>query len=370
MLFELLRNLDSAIILLCSFLLGAGLSAALGAQAKRLGDALGVIDEPCASGGHKQHFMPTPAVGGVVSLLVATVVLFATMPWSDPGNFPGRNSRLWGALAIALVMLIGFLDDRRHINAAKRLMIDILVFSGLLWLVPPLRFTTLSFESLRLHLDVGQFGFPIALICLVGLKNAVNMADGRNGLVLGLAIIWNSFFALHAPAHTLPILAGTTGIFTILFIMNVRGRLFLGDCGSYGIGTFFGILALGLHNGPASGMRSAEGVLLFLIPVMDTLRLMVSRLLAGRSPLSPDRHHLHHLLDKAVGWKIGWAIYMATVAVPLILYQIIPSSGYQIILTVLISYGALIQFLENLPKRGRHIETQTSKSQAGKSPAA
>ncbi|KPF85315.1 hypothetical protein IP81_19515 [Novosphingobium sp. AAP83] len=363
MLFPIFQNLNSAIILACSFIAGAGLAAAIGAYAKRIGEVLGVIDEPSASDGHKQHYVPTPAVGGVIALVVAATVLLLTIPWSDPGNLPAKNARLWGALAICLVMIIGFCDDRRHISAAKRLAADIVVFSVLLWVIPALRFTHVSFESLGLHLDLGKVGFPIALVCLVGLKNAVNMADGRNGLVLGLGIVWNVFFLFHAPAHTLPILAGISGIFIVLFILNAQGHLFLGDCGSYGIGSFFGILALALHNGPAGGMRSAEGVLLFLIPAIDTLRLMVSRLAAGRSPLSPDRRHLHHLLDAVFGWKIGWTIYMIAVAGPIIHYQIMPSRGYQIILFVLISYSALVQFLEKWPKRSVRLNAPVSKNQ-------
>ena len=369
MLFPVLQNVNGSVILICCFVAGAGLAAAFGAKTQRLGDILGVIDEPCAQNGHKQHCVPTPAVGGIIALVVATTLLLLTMPWSDPGNLPARNARLWGALAIALVMIIGFFDDRRHISAAKRLAADIVVFSGLLWLVPALRFSHLSFESLGMYLDLDKFGFPVALVCLVGLKNAVNMADGRNGLVLGLGILWNSFFLFHAPAHTLPILAGISGIFAVLFILNARGHLFLGDCGSYGIGSLFGILALALHNGPAGGMRSAEGVLLFMIPVLDTLRLMVSRLAAGRSPLSPDRRHLHHLFDAAFGWKAGWTIYMIAVAAPLLLYQIIPGKGYQIILITLIAYTALVQVSANWPVRRKLYKTLRSKESTANSPA-
>lgn len=369
MLFPAFQNMDTAIILLCAFVAGAGLTSALGAKAQRMGDVLGVIDKPSEQGGHKHHSVPTPAVGGIIALVVGTILLLLTMPLSDPENLPARNSRLWAALAISLVMLVGFFDDRRHISATKRLVVDIVVFSGLLWAVPALRFSHLSFQSLGLHLDLDPFGFPAALICLVGLKNAVNMADGRNGLVLGLGILWNSFFLFHAPPHTLPVLMSVTGIFVILFILNVRARLFLGDCGSYGIGSFFGILALALHNGPAGSMRSAEGVLLFIIPVVDTLRLMVSRLVAGRSPLSPDRRHLHHLLDAAFGWKTGWTIYMIVVAAPLLVYQIIPGAGYKIILITVMAYSALVLISDHWPERRKRHKARLSSKSTAKSPA-
>lgn len=351
MIFSIFQNVNSSTALIGSFIAGAFLTANIGAKANDIGRALGVIDEPCGLGGHKHHASPTPAVGGVIALLVSLIVLLVTIPFSNPENISGRSDRLWSAFAITLVMIVGFFDDRSHISAIKRLAADIVIFSGLLWLVPVLQFTRLSFSSLGLQLDITQFGFTISLICLVGLKNAVNMADGRNGLVLGLAIVWSAFFISHSPAHALPVIAGLTGVFAVLFTLNVQGRLFLGDCGSHGIGTLFGILALAMHNIPAGGMSSAEGVLLFMIPVMDTLRLAVQRIAIGRSPFSPDRQHLHHLLEAAFGWRFGWAIYMMLVAIPLISYQIAHQFGYQIILTVLISYIMLVKILVQSQKR-------------------
>src|SRR3546814_5035214 len=53
----------------------------------------------------------------------------------------------------------------------------------------------------------GAWGLPFTVLCLVGLQNAVNMADGKNGLVIGLCFIWTSILVIYAPPHLYPLLA-------------------------------------------------------------------------------------------------------------------------------------------------------------------
>ncbi len=320
-----------------SFLFGLLLAAALGSRANQLGRLLGVMDEPK---GHKQHLLPTPAVGGVIAGIVAATNFFLAALGSDFAD--GLGARSAAFTAVLAMMVIGFLDDRRHLPATLRLALSVVIFSILLTAVPALRLQHVAFPSINFDFSLGAFAVPFTILCLVGLKNAVNMVDGRNGLLLGLSLIWQIFFVTRSLPSMLPTTLCLTGCFLALFVLNWRGKLFMGDCGSYGIATYAGLLSLALHANAFGNVLTSEVVLLFLIPVLDTLRLIIIRCSEGRSPLAPDNRHLHHLLDQAMGWRRGWLVYMCLVAAPIVFNQLATGYGVYMIMLGCMLYALFV----------------------------
>ena len=78
----------------------------------------------------------------------------------------------------------------------------------------------------------------------------------------------------------------------------------MGDSGSLLIGMVMSILVLkfiAVAGSPAAvvPMQSAVGIgiAVLIVPLVDTLRVFAIRMIKGRSPFSPDRNHVHHLLD-------------------------------------------------------------------------
>ncbi|MCZ8371092.1 MAG: MraY family glycosyltransferase [Porphyrobacter sp.] len=329
---------------LALFSLSAALTFALCRVAAPLGQWLGVIDTPSASGsgGHKRHADPTPAVGGVILAIVGVTLSLALLPYTKDIAPHLFNTRLLASAAVVGAMVIGFVDDRAHLRPSVRLLLAAIFAVALLLLVPQYRIERVEFPSIGVTLDTGIWALPFTAICLVALKNAINMADGRNGLILGLSLIWITFFLLHATPAIFPVLVVVSAALLVLFAFNVRGKLFMGDCGAYGIATLFGICALSLHNQNYGTIRTAEVVLLFLMPVLDTLRLILVRLLSGQSPLAPDGRHLHHLLDEAIGWRRGWAVYMVLAAAPIMAYQLIDGYGVHIISVATLAYAIVV----------------------------
>lgn len=335
---------DHGLVAASVFLSAAGLTTLLCLFARPLGAFLGVMDMPSGGDGHKRHKNPTPAVGGIILAIVGLIIFFASMPYSVPDDAGARYIRTVSLGAVLVTMLMGFLDDRKHIPAIIRLVTSLAILTTLFLLVPKFQIGRVVFTSINLDVQTGWLALPFTILCVLTLKNAINMADGRNGLILGMSLIWNVFFLFHALPHMIATLIGILGILAALFIFNVRGKLFMGDCGSYGLATYFGILVLSLHSNAYGTVRSAEAVLLFLIPVLDTVRLIFVRMANGQSPLAPDGQHLHHLLDRTMGWKRGWAIYMALVAVPMAIFQLTHGIGVHIIVTTAAIYALVIFF--------------------------
>lgn len=271
------------------------------------------MDHPEAQA-HKVHQRPTPLVGGLAIIPPAVVGLL-------PG-VAGACGRLgkepWAIiLAASASFLIGLCDDRRHIPATKRLALSGLVFTSAIALCPNLVVNAVTINYFSWSANLGALALPFTVICLLALQNAVNMADGRNGLVTGITIIW--LLALLSYGTHPSNLAVTTMLcaMVVVWIANLNGHLFLGDAGSYGIGTFIGLVMIWLHHSDV-GMHTTQVVTLLLIPVLDMLRLIVWRMLHGRHPFSADKSHLHHYLNQAMGWRRGRLVYYALVALPIV----------------------------------------------------
>ena len=127
-------------------------------------------------------------------------------------------------------------------------------------LEPSLALTELDLGG-PLVIPLGILAFPFTILCLVGLQNAINMADGMNGLLIGLSMFWAACLLKHAPDQLTPYLVLMLLGLAILLLYNLAGALFLGDAGSYAIGGTIGILMIYVYQSadgePADAHRGA-----------------------------------------------------------------------------------------------------------------
>jgi UDP-GlcNAc:undecaprenyl-phosphate GlcNAc-1-phosphate transferase len=301
--------------------LGLGLlySALVVVFCNKIAQRLGVVDHP-GSQEHKYHAAPTPHVGGLVALPPAIAILL--LQFFQEG-ISSAHAASYFALAFATLssLIVGFLDDRRHIPALLRLMICSGIFGVAISIRPDFVVSALDLQGLSFKIELGLLAIPFSVFCLLAFQNAVNMADGRNGLVGGVAIIWLlALLSYGWHPLTLAIVSLTIGLFIALGA-NLGGRLFLGDAGTYGIGAFVGIATIWLHRSNV-GLHTLDVVIMFMIPVLDMARLFVFRTFQGRHPFSADHNHLHHYLDRSIGWTYGRKIYYALVACPILISRL------------------------------------------------
>ena len=287
-------------------------------NAPRICNSLNLMDIPV---GRKKHAAPTPLMGGVVLLgafvpiALVCIVAFASERW--------LGSLLIWVGCVSAMALVGLGDDRHSLSPRLRLIISFAVFAAAAAVDPTFNVRVLDFNIPPLTLGLGTWWLAIifTVICCVGLLNAVNMADGKNGLVLGLSLGWLAILATRAVGPLLPIIGLFSAVLIVLFVFNMRGRLFLGDGGAYAIATAIGLLAIIVYNTPGihalRAISADELVLLFVVPVADSCRLTYKRLRKGRSPMSADRDHLHHHLQDNFGWPKGLAIYLSIALAPI-----------------------------------------------------
>lgn len=283
---------------------------------------LGVMDVP---GGRKKHRDETPLVGGIA-------VCLAVLPIA-PFLFSDFLVGLTISVVTGLMLALGVRDDHEHLRPSFRLIYSFVVMSIAVWFMPELGLQTLQLSFASNSMQLGSMSIVFTLICLVGLQNAINMADGKNGLVLGLSIIWALSMALHAPSDVANFLAVAAIAMMVVMIFNLNGRLFLGDGGTYGLSVLWGLIAIYLHQTVPQAIPGDLVVLWFIIPVLDCIRLIVSRVLNGQSPFEGDRNHLHHLMFEVIpSWKYGLMLYLGVVALPIVIASYYPA--YTVLLAV------------------------------------
>lgn len=290
-------------------------------NAQRICSSLDIMDIPV---GRKKHAAPTPLMGGVVFLgafvpvALVFIIAFASERW--------LSSLLIWLGCVSVMALVGLGDDRHTLSPRLRLMISFAVFATAAAIDPTFNVRVLDFNLPRLTFGLVTWALAIVftVTCCVGLLNAINMADGKNGLVLGLSLGWMAILAVRAVGPLLPLIGLFAAVLMVLFVFNMRGKLFLGDGGAYAIATAIGLFAIMVYNTPGietlRAISADELVLLFIVPVADSFRLSYKRIRQGRSPMSADRDHLHHHLQDRFGWPKGLFIYWLSALLPAALF--------------------------------------------------
>jgi UDP-GlcNAc:undecaprenyl-phosphate GlcNAc-1-phosphate transferase len=303
-----------------------------------IGQRLGVLDVPYAQP-HKAHAEPTPLVGGIACIPPVIVTLLLVSSLGE-----GRTHEMAPAWAMAgavfVTFLIGYCDDRRHIHAWMGLLLCGLVFAVALYFAPAFMVPALNFQTLGVKVDLGLLAAPFTILCLLALQNAVNMADGRNGLVTGVTVIWVAALLSYSNHFAMIYLTPFLAALALVLAANLRGRLFLGDAGTYAIGAFMGLMIIWLHHANV-GLYTMEVVTIVLVPVIDMIRLFVTRLARGRHPFEAGHDHLHHILCDSLGWQRGRLVYWAIVAIPILTMRLQIAPGWQSVCIGLALYGAV-----------------------------
>jgi UDP-GlcNAc:undecaprenyl-phosphate/decaprenyl-phosphate GlcNAc-1-phosphate transferase len=314
-----------------------------------VGRLLGVIDYP--DGGRKSHARPTPMVGGIALMVPLLLVAIARTALGDApvGVFPVL-------VVIGLGFLVlGWYDDRQHAPPGARLVVAAGLFGAVILLQPDLLLTEIAFGPRVATIPLWVVAFPFTVLCLIGLQNSINMVDGMNGLLIGLALFWTGCLMLYAPPHLLIYLQLLMLGLVILLPYNLLGVLFLGDAGSYSIGATIGVLMIYVYNRGHGALPMMTVVLWLAVPVVDCLRVMVARLLDERSPLSPDENHLHHRLARHWRWPICLVMYLLLVATPGLIGAIWPDLTLPMLVLVGTAYLALL-WTTRLPRPARNRE--------------
>lgn len=214
---------------------------------------------------------------------------------------------------------------------------------ALLVVVPGYSVTFVKFSFLPAPIFLnGWLAIGFTTLCLVGLQNAVNMADGKNGLVMGMSLTWVVLLMGYTPPHVMPVLLVLAIGLGIALAFNLQGKLFLGDSGTYGLSISIGLIAIYSYNVGFPFFTVGKVALLFFMPVIDVVRLMAVRIIHGKSPVRSERNHLHYILLGLMPWRWALTVYLALVGVPSLMALLVPTLTLFWALAGLAAYGIVL----------------------------
>ena len=257
----------------------------------------------------RMHKKPTPRLGGLAIFLAftVTVLLFCNIDKKIVGFLVGG----------ALIALIGVLDDIFRLPAMLKLFGQIVAA-----LIPA--FCGVTIDRICLfdkYYEFGAFSYPITVFWIVALTNAINLADGLDGLACGISTISAisiMVFALIevdlAIALIVAILVGAC----LGFLPYNRhpASIFMGDTGALFLGYSLSVISiLGVFKVNAL-ISFVTPFLIFGLPLLDTATAMLRRVMRGVSPFTPDRGHFHHkLIDLGFNQKQAVTILYSVSAI-------------------------------------------------------
>lgn len=266
---------------------------------RKLSPRLGLCD--CAASEERKLHAGYPAQVGGIAIFLA--LLTGTALFS-PGSLPPTTSLF---VSMGLLVLIGAIDDSRHIPALKKLLLQCAVIC-LLVLIFDVRIITLG-QIGGIDLILPNFiSYSLSIICFLAFINAFNLVDGMDGLSGGIAMINVLFFLfldLHngAAAYVFP-LTGLALCLGCFLTMNMRSPwrrkalVFLGDAGSLSIGLALAWFGITFSQGENAVISPALVPWLLAYPVFDMTAVIINRLLHKTPVLRADNMHLHFLVQQ------------------------------------------------------------------------
>ena len=260
---------------------------------------LGLVDKPSE---RKQHKGEIPLIGGPVIFLVVMIGLLIFVP----------NPPWSGIMAGAMLVILGVVDDRQPVPAIIKLVFHVaaatIVVMGENLKISDIGIFNETFGST----DFATLHIVLAVFAITAAINAFNMIDGIDGLAASMALLALthanlSFNLIHGEtppdyAVFVVLFSGAIAGFLLFNLQIFNGRkVFLGDSGAMLIGLIASAAIIAASQ-DTPRLRLLENpkipaslcLWLVAIPIIDITSIVIRRLASGRSPMAPDRTHLHH----------------------------------------------------------------------------
>ena len=271
----------------------------------RIAELKKLYDVPDA---RKLHTKPIASLGGVGIFIGFFLAALLTVDLKASPEFQ------YFFAAATVIFFLGIKDDILILSATKKFIGQVGAAAIIIHLCG-VRITSMH-GFLGLWELPEAFSLALTYLTIILIINAFNLIDGVDGLAATLSLltmcVFGAYFAfsgLHAYASLSFAMAGALMAF-LIFNYN-PAKIFMGDSGSLMLGlvnSFLVIKFIQVADAPTTPYPIPSSVAvafaILVVPLTDTLRVFSIRILNGRSPFSPDRNHIHHLLlDRGLNHK-------------------------------------------------------------------
>ena len=251
----------------------------------------GLVDLPNE---RKIHTIPVSRLGGV-AIWTSTMLTFLSLVFL---SYYPYGSLLSGILlGSSLMFLLGLVDDVYNLDAKFKLFIQLSIA------------TIVYLLGVKIHsipflggVDLGFWSYPITLLWIVGISNAVNFIDGVDGLAGSVITVNSITLAIIAicmtPSNPIVALIGfiLAGAMLAFLTYNFNpAKIFMGDSGALFSGFLLATISI-------VGVMKAATLSLLLpfvvlaVSILDIVFSSTRRICKGKSPFVADAEHIHHKL--------------------------------------------------------------------------
>ena len=319
--------------------------------ALKIAKTYGIVDNPNA---RKLQRVPVPVFGGVVvysGILTGGLLLQALIP---------NTTLAWGLVAITVMMIIGTWDDMKDLPASFRFLIEIVLITGFILI------TGTYIDNFHGMWGIYELdplvGIPLSVFMGLTVINAVNMIDGVDGYSSGygmlsctcMAIAFWSVWSQLMVCMALIVIAALIPFF-MHNVFGQKSRMFIGDGGTLMLGMMLVLMSFSAmsHKGKMESLaEDGMSIMAFLaavgcIPLFDTFRVFLMRLLRGRSPFKPDKTHLHHLFIDMGFSHLGAAMFILFINLLVVLIWMLSwklGASIDVQTYVVIALGVMVTF--------------------------
>jgi len=272
-----------------------------------------------SSGDHKIHSAFTPSMGGIAIFLGAVISLLMCL------SFHQWVAMKFFFVSMGIMFIIGLRDDILALTPLQKLYTQFLPVLILVFLDNTLLSSTYGL--------LGAFDYPkwvsiiISIMVLVVLTNAYNLIDGLDGLAGAIGIIvfgfYGTWFYVTGNIALGQIAFCFLGsLLAFLFFNWQPSKIFMGDTGALMLGLLISYMTIKFininhqlpdHSFYKFNSSVATAICVIIIPVFDTIRVIILRLRKSQSPFKADRNHLHHQF-----LNLGYSHARSVIAISLI----------------------------------------------------
>lgn len=258
-----------------------------------------LFDEPDE---RKSHIQRVPTLGG---LAIFAGMIFSLTFWASQKDIVELQYII---SAILILFFMGMKDDLFNLVAYKKLIGQLMA-----------SFILVHWAGIKITSFYGIFGiwdltlipsYVFSVFTIVVITNSLNLIDGIDCLAGTVGVIASCAFGawfFYAGYTQYAILSASLvgSLIGFLYYNRTPSKIFMGDTGSLIVGIVLSLMAVKFIEmnrlkplEDFAKIRTVPVVTIgiLIIPLFDTLRAFTIRILNGRSPFSPDRNHLHHLL--------------------------------------------------------------------------
>jgi len=308
-----------------------------------------IMDKP---GGRKIHTGDTPSMGGIAIFMGMIIALLIWMP------LPGLQRFKFFYGAIGIMFVVGLRDDLVPVRPIVKLAAQLLSSCMVIFLMD------IKLNSFYGLLTIEELPYIISffftLFTLIVITNSYNLIDGLDGLASSIGIIAFFFFGIYffLVGQTYYSMVCFAFIGALIAFLNFNwepSRIFMGDTGALLIGFALAVATIKFidynHYLPKETpfkltSSVAVAISVIIIPLFDTLRVFISRAIKKKSPFSPDKTHLHHILMRLGFSHSGTTLIMiATNIVIICLALALDFLGDNILVPIIIVFCILLSLM-------------------------